>query len=103
MDEGRPLSSAVQSSYTTVGQSKQVYKEQAGGTEGVWGGGRGGGWGEGWREGGSVGGRGGWGEGGWEGVKEGGREEMRFNLQLLDPEQRTCTHVHSQISISLIP
>ena len=28
VDEGRPLSSAVQSSYTTVGQSKQFWREE---------------------------------------------------------------------------
>ena len=70
MDEGRPLSSAVQSSYTTVGQSKQFWKEELRDSrERVRKGG------DGRKEGGREGGRKRGREGG-DGRKEGGREEM---------------------------
>ena len=70
VEEGRPLSSAVQSSYTTVGQSKQFWRED-------------------WWEGGRTEREGGKEGGGVEG-RERGRDEEREGRKEVQMRISTC-------------
>lgn len=92
VEEGRPLSSAVQSSYTTVGQSKQFWREdwwEGGRTER-----------EGGKEGGGVEGREGRNEGGGVEGRERGRDEEREGRKEVQMRISTCLLSRKSLQIT---